>query len=204
MLFRRAIVGVFGLVLCGGFAASASAATIWADAFTSRQFQLASDKHFTVELTTDRDASTFGIGDFIGGSSSSPGLGDGRVENGTTVSWQHLLPSDSTVNSAWLLVGTRDDFDFSSETLAVSLDGTLAASGNPKLFKFDVTSLLGDGQLDGLVRAAKGDGIVLFSALVVDLNRGGGGSGSPTPEPGGAVLFAVGALLVALPLRRQA
>jgi len=126
----------------------------------------------------------------------------------------------SSIDGAWLTVAVADDlvcrtvracandWFFASEVAVIELDSVVWESGSATaaIFFGDVTAdanlLLNGGVLHVTVRSDYGDFNVLRSTLYTvytyeEAGVGGGGSGANhAPEPGAALVFAIGALLI--------
>lgn len=172
--------------------------------------------------TTSVHEDLLGIGD--------PSLG--YVGAGETLEYQHFFaPATdagieiSSIDSVWLEVAVFDDsrcsrllscvgdWLYESEVAAIDLNGIdwQTGSATARLFLGEISAeanlLVNDGILNVDVTSQFGDFTVLWSRLQTTYTwdvAGGGGSGTPMPEPSAALVFAVGALVVQRRIRRGA
>jgi hypothetical protein len=185
-------------------AAPVSAVSFYGELKTARQFPILSD--VTITATLDVDFNPLDL-DFDADWSAG-GLGNGYV-NGTPKIYTHTFdPGTSPVDvqSAWLYVSVIDDLsplpDLAKETAVVQIGQDVLDSGQASLniLGGNVTAYI-DSAGDTLtvtVRASRGDFWLTASALkvVYDAPARPGGASPAVPEPGAALAFGVGMLLV--------
>jgi len=197
MLHRlRAIALASALFLSAGAASATS--YFYIEAFTS---SLLGNVHGTALLSSfDGDLS-----DFLAGASLDvlgSGLGSGHVSAGHPLQVTHTFDpgvSVGSVKGAWLVVSVVDDLDlFEYEHALIDVNGQPFADGQAilNLFADSVSGYIqaaGDSFLEQIA-AKKGDFKVAFSALKVKFETG---TMPAVPEPGAALAFGAGVLLVA-------
>ncbi len=197
----RKSLAVVGIVSAMVLASPAGALSVYGELLTSDAAHLLPDDiraraYLDVELNPlELDWSAKIVG---------AGLGSGAVPPSLTYT-HYFAPGNAgaKLDSAALFIGVRDDFDFELERAIVELDGDFWRQGQAtlNLFGGEVTGLLDDNALTVSISSAAidswhggqyiGDFRVVSSVFVAKYSPG-----VPVPEPGAALFFGVGALLI--------
>ena len=205
------LAGLFLTV--GAGSASALSTRYFSELLTSDQaFALPSDTRVTLDTSTDHSLLQIVLD---GTYEAGLGLGDGYLSGtGDSVVYVHRFTPTATVDSiqnVWLAVGVLDDqFLDRAETAEIRLDGSSWKSGQAtiNLFSGDVTAYFSDndGELTVAVVSRTGDFDVTSSLFGVEYSIDSAVSARGdivgVPEPGAAILFCAGLLLVGGGIRR--
>jgi hypothetical protein len=155
----------------------------------------------------------------------------GYVASGDSLEYTHFFEpatdpgiAISSIDGAWLEVGIFDDSQcrrlrscandwlFESEVASIDLNSVEWQTGQATAHVFfgNITAqanlLVNNGLLDVSITSEHGDFTVVWSTLTTRYTwdvAGGGGSGSPMPEPSAALVFAIGALVMQRRVRKS-
>ena len=177
---RLLLVGAVLLV-----SGAAQAVGFYAEIKTSSAFPIFTDQTGRVTLQADFNPLTFDW------DTETVGVGLGSAQIPPTKNYTHTFAPSvgvASVQEAWLFVSVIDDFDLSSETVRIDVDGSLFEQGSATLDVFFGTvtasiSAAGD-TIDVSVSSVSGDFKILASALKVKF--------TPIPEPTVALLMGLG------------
>ena len=108
------------------------------------------------------------------------------------------------MDSVYIYVGFQDDSDSDKkEVVKIKVDGDLIEKGSAEAAIMGgsvATTTLDNGKVKVRVKVKKGDTLLLGSMMAVEYQ---GSSAAPVPEPGGWMLFAAGAGVVGLAVRKR-
>jgi len=202
------------LVMAGAGSAAALSTRYFSELLTSDQaLALPGDTRVTLDTSADHSLLQIVLD---GTYEAGLGLGDGYLSGtGDSVVYVHRFTPMSTVVSiqnVWLAVGVLDDqFLDRAETAEIRLDGSSWKSGRAtiNLFSGDVTAYFSDndGELTVAVVSRLGDFDVTSSLFSIEYATDSAVSARGdivgVPEPGAAILFCAGLLLVGRGARRS-
>jgi hypothetical protein len=204
-------IAVVGVLFAIALAIPAGALSLYGELLTSHASLLfPGDVRARAILELDTNPFDVDWGTAIVGS----GLGAGDVGSGQALTFVHrFMPGEqgATLEAASLLIGVRDDFDLEFEEAIVELDGQFwrQEQATLNLFGGEVTGFLSGNLLTVSISTAlinglfggqyAGDFKVTESLFIAEYSSGV----AHTPEPGAALLFGIGALMVQRRLRRR-
>jgi hypothetical protein len=196
MKMQRWLLALVATSLAG----PASAVSYFGELKTASQLPVLGDVTVTATLDVDFDPFDLDLAyDWAAG-----GLGDGYVSGTSPKTYVHTFDpgtSPVVVQQAWLYVSVADDLspfpDLAGETAVVRIGTEALASGNAflNLLGGSVTAWVGSaGDVLSVTVSGSGDFWLLASALKVAYVAPA--VAAAVPEPGGALAFGLGVLLV--------